>query len=226
MDRESPELIEREMEETRESLTEKVSLLEQQVVGTLQSATSAVQDTVQTVRCAVQDTVAAVTGTVKQSVDSVSEGMKEALDVKKHVREYPWAMVGGAAAAGFVTGLLVFRGEQSTRRSAMPMAAGGSHPAFTPLTAPAPSPVQHSAASQRPGWLNDLFEIAGREIKKIAEQALATTTASLKQTVETGIPKLIETALPNMGAKCEGTDASTSTETHYGNGPSYGGMRR
>ena len=113
MDRESPELIEREMEETRESLTEKVSLLEHQVVDKLQSATDAVQDTVQSVRSAVQDTVAAVTDTVKSSVESVSDGMKEALDVKKHVREYPWAMVGGAAAAGFVTGLLVFRSEQS-----------------------------------------------------------------------------------------------------------------
>ena len=213
MDRESPELIEREMEETRESLTEKVSLLEHQVVDKLQSATDAVQDTVQSVRSAVQDTVAAVTDTVKSSVESVSDGMKEALDVKKHVREYPWAMVGGAAAAGFVTGLLVFRSEQS--RTGMPWSAGGSRPAFTPVSAAAP---------QRPGWLNDLFEVAGREIRKIAEQALATTTAALKQTVETGIPKLIESALPNVESKC--ADGGASAETHYGNGPSYTGMRR
>jgi ElaB/YqjD/DUF883 family membrane-anchored ribosome-binding protein len=225
MDRESPELIEREMEETRESLTEKVSLLEQQVVGKLQSATDAVQDTVQSVRSAVEDTVATVTGTVKQGVESVSEGMKEALDVKKHVREYPWAMVGGAAAAGFITGLLVFRGGQSQSRARVPMSAGGSQPAFMPLTAPAAAPAP---APQRPGWLNDLFELAGREIKKIAEQALATTTASLKQSVETGIPKLIDSALPNVGSKCEGdaASASASAETHYGNGPSYSGMRR
>jgi ElaB/YqjD/DUF883 family membrane-anchored ribosome-binding protein len=210
MDRESPELIEREMEETRESLTEKVSLLEQKVVGKLESATDAVQDTVQSVRSAVQDTVAAVTGTVKHSVESMSEGVKEALDVKKHVRENPWAMVGGAATLGFVTGLLVF-GRGSSARAARPMAAGGSQPAFTPL----------AAAPQRPAWLNDLFEIAGREIKKVAEQALATTTASLKQTVETGIPKLIDSALPNVGPKeaCE-------EEKHFGNGPTYTGMRR
>jgi len=221
MDRESPELIEREMEETRESLTEKVSLLEQQVVEKLQSATDAVQDTVQTVRSAVEDTVTAVSGTVKQSVESVSEGMKEALDVKKHVREYPWAMVGGAAAAGFITGLLVFRGERSPALASMPMSAGGSQPAFTPLMAQAPAAA---AAPQRPGWLNDLFEIAGREIKKIAELAVATTTASLKQSVETGIPKLIESALPNVESKC--ADGGASAETHYGNGPSFSGMRR
>lgn len=221
MDRESPELIEHEMEETRESLTEKVSLLEQQVVGKLQSATDAVQDTAQTVRNAVEDTVAAVSGTVKHGVKSVSEGVKEALDVKKHVREYPWAMIGGAAAAGFVTGLLVFRSEQSRSRANMPMSAGGSRPAFTPLTAAAPAAAP---APQRPSWLNDLFELAGQQIKKMAEQALATTTASLKQTVETGIPKLIESALPNVGARSQ--EGSASAETHYGNGPSYSGMRR
>ncbi|HKA08763.1 MAG TPA: hypothetical protein VKD71_16000 [Gemmataceae bacterium] len=219
MDRESPELIEREMEETRESLTEKVSLLEQQVVEKLQSATDAVQDTVQTVRSAVEDTVTVVSGTVKQSVESVSEGMKEALNVKKHVREHPWAMIGGAATAGFITGLLVFRREPSAATAKEPLAAGGSLPAFTPVPALATAPTH-----QRPGWLSDLFELAGREIKKIAELALATTAASLKQSVEAGIPKLIENALPNKGSRCESTGASA--ETHYGNGPSYSGMRR
>jgi len=213
MDRESPELIEREMEETRESLTGKVSQLEQNLVGKLESATDAVQDTVQSVRSAVQDTVAAVTGTVKHSVESVSEGVKEALDVKKHVRENPWAMVGGATAVGFVTGLLVFGRGSSASRSARPMAAGGSQPAFMPLAAPA-------AAPQRPGWLNDLLDVAGREFKKIAEQALATATTSLRQTVETGIPKLIDSALPEVGKK------ETCEDPHYGNGPTYSGMRR
>jgi len=216
MDRESPELIEREMEETRESLTEKVSLLEQKVVGKLESATDAVQDTVQNVRSAVEETVAAVSGTVKDSVESVSEGVKEALDVKKHVREHPWAMVGGATAVGFVTGLLVFgRESAAASRAKTPMAAGGTQPAFTPVAAVAPAP-----GPQRPAWLTDLFELAGREIKKIAEQALATATTSLRQSVETGIPKLFDSALPNVGAK-EGCE-----ERHHGNGPTYSGMRR
>jgi ElaB/YqjD/DUF883 family membrane-anchored ribosome-binding protein len=221
VDHESSELIERQMEDTRESLSEKVSLLEQQVVDKLQSATDAVQDTVQTVRSAVEDTVASVSGTVQHSVDSVSEGVKEALDVRKHVREYPWAMVGGAAAAGFFAGLLVFRRRPSSASlpAYTPMPAASSHAAFTPMAAPAlmaaPAPASH-----RPGWLNDLFDLAGREIRKIAEQALATATASLKQTVETGIPKLIDSALPEVGKK------EPCDEPHFGNGPTYSGMRR
>jgi ElaB/YqjD/DUF883 family membrane-anchored ribosome-binding protein len=220
VDREQPEVIERQMEQTRESLTDKVSLLEQKVVGQIQSATDAVQDTVECVRSAVRDTVESVTGTVSHSVQSLSDGVKEVLDVRKHTRENPWAMVGGAAAAGFVTGLLVFRRESS----------GRTLPAYQPMpftSEPAGRPA--AAPSHRPAWLNDLFETAGQEIRKLAEQALATATASLRQTVQTGIPKLIDRAVPDVGA-CRTDPASgdgTGNAGYYGNGPSsYTGTRR
>jgi ElaB/YqjD/DUF883 family membrane-anchored ribosome-binding protein len=217
VDREQPELIEREMAETRESLTEKVSLLEQKVVGQIQSATDAVQDTVQCVKSAVQDTVQTVTGTVSHSVESLTDGVKEVLDIRKHTRENPWAMVCGATAAGFVTGLLVFRRQSS----------GASLPAYQP--APFTSQPAAAAASHRPAWLSDLFDMAGQEIKKLAEQTLATATASLKKTVETGIPKLIDRAVPDVGA-CQTEQATGDGAGHagyYGNGPSsYTGTRR
>src|SRR4051812_19318592 len=132
MDRESPELIEREMEQTRESLTEKVALLENKVVGQIQQATDtvqgtmdSVQDTVQSVKSAVAGTVQNVTDTVKDSVRSLADGLKETFDVRRQVQENPLAMVGGATVAGLVTGLLVFRSRPS----------GGSLPAYTPMPA-------------------------------------------------------------------------------------------
>lgn len=223
MDREQPEIIEREMAETRESLTEKVSLLEQKVVGQIESATDAMQDTVHCVKSAVQDTVHAVTGTVSNTVESLTDGVKEALDIRKHTRENPWAMVCGATAAGFVTGLLVFHRQSS----------GSSPPACTPVpftSEPAPRPAAAApAGSHRPAWLNDLFEMAGQEIKKLAEQALVTATASLRQTLETGIPKLIDRAVPDVEARR--TDQAAGDRAghagYYGNGPSsYTGTRR
>lgn len=218
MDREQPEVIERQMEETRESLTEKVSLLEQRVVGQIQSATDAVQDTVQCVKSAVQETVQSVTGTVTHSVQSLTDGVKEVLDVRKHTRENPWAMVGGATAAGFVTGLLLFRREP----------LGRSLPASAPMpftSEPAPHPAA-PAASRRPAWLNDLFETAGQHVRKLAEEVLATATASLRQSVQTGIPKLIDRAVPQLGAS-RGDEAGGDGAGHYGNGAStYTGMRR
>jgi len=175
------------MEQTRESLSEKVSLLEQQVVGTIQSATDAVQDTVDSVKTAVADTMATVSGGVKESIDSVSDGVKEVFDVRRHVRENPLQMVGGAAVAGLITGLLL------TRRSTEPVYSGV--PAFMPMpSTPAPT------AAPRPAWLNDLMEIAGREVKKLAEHAIARASSSMQKSVEEGIPKLINRALPDVAA--------------------------
>ena len=116
MDRESPELIEREMEQTRESLTHKVSLLENKVIGQVEEATDtvhgtmeSVQDTVQCVKAAVQQTVECVTESVKGSVQSLTDGMKEALDVRRHTSRTPWPWSAGRPSVGFVTGLFVFR---------------------------------------------------------------------------------------------------------------------
>jgi ElaB/YqjD/DUF883 family membrane-anchored ribosome-binding protein len=224
MDRESPELIEREMECTRESLTEKVSLLENKVLGQVQNATdtvegtmTSVQDTVETVKAAVQDTVQSVTDTVKHSVQSLTDGLKETFDVRRHTQENPWAMVGGAAVAGFLTGLVVFRRESTV--------SPGELPAYTPmptaLGAAAP-PVSH-----RPQWLSDILEMAGREVKQIAQQAIAQASSSLRQTVQSRVPQLVEQVVPGgqAGAACA-TDGTTGT---YGNGASQqfgGGMRR
>jgi len=214
MDRESPELIEREMEQTRESLTEKVALLEDKVVGQLHAATDtvqgtveSVQDTVKTVKTAVQDTVQSVAGTVKDSVRSLADGLKETFDVSQQVQANPWAMVGGATVAGFVTGLLVFGRRPSAR----------SLPAYTPV--PAASYAPAPSAPSRPGWLNDLLDVALREVKTIAEQALTTATTSLKQNVQKGIPKLVESALPDVACR---TGPGGSAREHAGNGA--GGM--
>jgi len=205
-------VIEKEMQSTRESLTEKVSLLEQQVVGTLQSSTSAVQDTVDSVKTAVQDTVDSVSGTLKHSVSSLTDGLKDAIDVKRHVRENPWAALGGAAAAGFITGMLVFRREGSST----PGLPAGT---YTPVMGNPPT-----VAPMRPSWLGELFEMAGQEVKKIAQDALAKATAQLKQSVNEGVPKLIETAVSRVTEPVARHD--TPQAGAYGNGrSSYTGVR-
>jgi ElaB/YqjD/DUF883 family membrane-anchored ribosome-binding protein len=213
VDRESPEVIEKEMQTTRESLTEKVSLLEQQVVGTLQSSTTAVQDTVQSVKSAVQDTVDSVTGTVKDSVSSLTDGLRDALDFKKQVRENPWACVGGAAALGFVTGILVFR-----RESSMTAAMSSASASHTPLAAHLPA-----VAPTRPSWLGELFDMAGQEVKKIAQDALTRATSQLKQSVQEKVPQLMEAAVSRVTDPL--TETSSTQPGGYANGrPGYSGM--
>lgn len=205
MDREqSPEVIEQEMEGTRQALTEKVAALEQQVVGTIQEATTTVQETVETVKGtvesvkeAVQETVSSVKEGVQDSVTTVQETVMETFDFTKHVRNRPWACIGGAAAAGFITGLIAFRQRRETQVSApLTTAAVGPMAAYSPP--PLPREYAPPPPPREPGWFDALMDRAGEEAKKLGEMALTTLVASAKESLQDGIPKLIETTIPDL----------------------------
>src|SRR5581483_4976543 len=102
MGNEPEEVIKHQMLETLASLAEKLETLEQQVVGTVHNATSAVTDTVETVKDAVQQTVQMA----KDSVTNTVEAVKDTFDLSRQVDDHPWLMFGGSVAAGFVTGHL------------------------------------------------------------------------------------------------------------------------
>jgi len=79
------EVIRSQMEETRSSLADKLEAIETQFKDTVEGASSAVANTVENV----QDAVVTV---------------QETLDVRKHVENHPWAMMGGAFGVGLLTG--------------------------------------------------------------------------------------------------------------------------
>jgi len=113
-------VIRQQMEETRSALTEKLEKLENQVIGTVQDATSAVAETVGTVKEAVQDTVASV----KESVSETVETVKETFDLPRQVEKRPWTMLVGSAALGFLGGYLLGGGKEERSRDRV---AGGPH---------------------------------------------------------------------------------------------------
>jgi ElaB/YqjD/DUF883 family membrane-anchored ribosome-binding protein len=195
MDNESPELIEREMEQTRASLTEKVSALENQVVGTIHNATESVSNTVDSVTATVKDTLSGVKDTlssvkqtVSESVSEVSERVKSVFDLSQHTRDYPWAMVGGAAALGFVTGLLAFR-KPDSRNSGYSTGERDWNRLAAASAAPQP------AAPSEPSWLDKLLDKAGQEVRTLGETFIASASTSLKQAVQDQMPKLIDTGI-------------------------------
>lgn len=108
------EVIRGQMEETRSSLADKIDLLENQVLGTVENASTAVTDTVEHVK-----------ETVAETVTETVETVKEAFNVRKHIENHPWAAFGGSVATGFVIGRLLSSKEAAT---ALPPPA----PAFTP----------------------------------------------------------------------------------------------
>jgi len=100
-------MIQREMERTRGSLTEKLEALEGQVAETVSSTAGVVHDTTQTVQQtvtgavdAVKETVSTVTDKVQETVQSVSDIFNLRLQMERH----PWIVFGGAVAVGCIVG--------------------------------------------------------------------------------------------------------------------------
>lgn len=202
----TPEEIEREMLQTRESLTEKVAALESQVVGTVQTAADTLSGTVEAVKEFVTTAPSAVGDTVKQAASAVSETVKKTLDVSGHVRDHPWAAVGVSAGLGFLTGLLVFRERPSFARLA------SESPAPATFTPPGPAP---GAAAGGPGFFDDLIGMLGRKVREVAENVVDTATAALNQTVRESVPKLVDAAAEHLAPDAAGAPRTTGTGVGY-----------
>jgi len=120
MDRD--ELIERRMQQTRASLTEKLETLEQKVVGTVEEAATVASDTV----ASIKDTVNAVNSSVKEGVETV----KDWCDVKAHVQQHPWLVVGGCVATGYCLGVFLEKNgsaQVESPRIIVPLPAASTH---------------------------------------------------------------------------------------------------
>jgi ElaB/YqjD/DUF883 family membrane-anchored ribosome-binding protein len=190
----APEEIEREMEQTRESLTQKVAALEQTVSGNIQAVT----DTVEQVKTAVQDTVCTVKDTLRESVHTVADTVKETLDVSGHVRANPWLSVGVAAGCGFLTGLLLggSRHRSLGATDEMPEEQARGHvPGSAP---PPPSYAAQPREPEKPGFFDEVFRRVSREFREMAQSALDSALAALKRNVGEAVPKLVDTAVAEV----------------------------
>lgn len=178
----TPEEIEREMLETRESITEKVAALENQVVGTLQTAANTVNGTVEAVKSLVTNAPDAVGDSLKQAASTMKDFMRETFNVSEHVERHPWASVGTAALLGCITGWLVSRPGGT-------MAAASAPAVPTPAAAP---------AYRSPGVFDKVLEMLGDRVKELAETAVNSVSASLKNTIEDKVPTLIDQAASHL----------------------------
>jgi len=184
----SEEQILREMQETRASLTEKLETLEQKVVGTVENATSAVNETVGAIKETVHDTVATVNQSVHDTVASVNQSVKggvdtvkDMLDVPAHVDNHPWLMLGGSVAVGYVLGTML------TPPAQQPM-----HTMHTPQpTRPfAPSSVSHQTNAPAPAPSTPPQEsMFGPELNKLKGLALGVLFGTARELLRSYVPE-------------------------------------
>lgn len=203
----TPEQIEAEMFETRESLTEKVAALENQVVGTVQNAANTLTDTVDAVKSFVSTAPETVSETVEQVTDAVRERVEKTFDISGHVQSNPWSSVGMSVGLGFLAGFFVFRGRES--------AAASSRPAPAPSQPLSPHPF---ASTREPGLFDDVIGMLGRKVKEMTETAIDAATSALNKNIRDGVPKLVDEAAQRLVPNGDQTSSPSliATDRIYG----------
>jgi ElaB/YqjD/DUF883 family membrane-anchored ribosome-binding protein len=214
---ENPEVIRHQIEETNQDLKQKVSMLEEQVLGTVKGTTEAVGETVEKVKEAVSDTIESV----KETVHATVENVKRTLDLSYQTQQHPWLMVGGSVAVGFATGKLVgsWRGHRrrystsgdgyrsrSSSSSSYPSSASTYAPAAaappTPSMAPAAAPTRGGILS----WVQGHFQ---GEIQKLKEMAVGTFFGAVRDLAKQSLPDTltpkVDEVMNNLTTKLGGT---------------------
>lgn len=191
-----PEMIRQQMGETRAALTEKLERLEQKVVGTVQDASTAVNETVGNVKEAVQDTVQ----NVKDSVHETVETVKGAFDIRYQTAQRPWTMMTGAVGLGFLSGYLLNRSGAPDRSERGPFAENlpameqrslgeqnGRHFGDQQFTAGAES--TRPASRSQPGIFERLGETFEEEISQLKGLAIGTMLGVIRDMAKDSVPE-------------------------------------
>lgn len=162
----SSEEMREEIDCTRSDLADKLEALEDRVMGTVQSA---------------RDTVATV---------------KRTFDIKHHVEQHPWAMVGGCCLAGLALGAL-FQGMRRRPRQTLDRLAG-AETAFSASPAPhgekrgnssfrtaAPLSQYQSLPPSRPGF----FDLFHDEIAQVKAMAIGYVMGLARDAIKGAVPQ-------------------------------------
>jgi ElaB/YqjD/DUF883 family membrane-anchored ribosome-binding protein len=197
----TPEQIEAEMFETRESLTEKVEALENQVVGTVQNAANTLTDTVDAVKSFVKTAPESVGDTVEQVVAAVRERVENTFDISDRVQKNPLSSISVSLGLGFLAGYLFFPARNSS---------SGSEPERRiPPPLPSEDRLRPMAASTEPGLLDELFGMLGKKVKEMTESVIDSAAVAVNRNIRESVPKLVDEAARNMvGEKREPAEQS------------------
>jgi ElaB/YqjD/DUF883 family membrane-anchored ribosome-binding protein len=166
-----------EIDCTRSAMSDKLEALEDKVMDRVQSAQETVKDSIQLAK----DTVARV---------------KRTLDIKHHVQQHPWAIVGGCFLAGLALATLFPRVHRRPRQ--MPDPPAGKGTAFSASLAQpeqrgngrfasaAPQSRRQSPPRSRPG----VFDLFHDEIAKVKGLAIGYVMGLARDAIKDSVPQL------------------------------------
>jgi len=163
-----------EIDSTRSGLADKLDALENRVMGTVQSAQETVEDSIQIAK----DTVASVMHT---------------FDIKHHVKQHPWAIVGGCFLGGLALGAWYQTGRRPRQTPDRP--AGTKTTFSTNHSLPAQqcddgnfaaaAPQPQSPPPSRPV----LFELFHDEIAKVKGMAIGYVMGLARDAIKDAAPQ-------------------------------------
>jgi ElaB/YqjD/DUF883 family membrane-anchored ribosome-binding protein len=174
-----PEVIQKQMEQTRAALAEKIETLEQQVTDTVSSAASAVTETVENVKDAVGETV-----------ETVKESVKTTFDFAGHMDRHPWLFMGGAVAAGYFGGRLLEQASATPARPGRPRRT-----TFEPMGLSSQGRMDVAPQPESPGWLSVLTNRFGREIDQIKSLAIGAAIGMARDALVDAAPETLRPQL-------------------------------
>ena len=225
---EQPELIREQIRETQESLASKLSTLEDKVVNTVTNTTDSVSETVENVKETVADTIESV----KDSVETTVRNVKRTFDLDYQVQQRPWLMVGGAFAAGFLTGRMLPTAARTAEEFVSEMTSEEPRtPRYTPPTpaAGARAPESNGAArGEHEGWLGWLAHQFRGELDQAKGLAIGTLFGLARDWATQNLPgnlaPHVKEVVDNLATKLGGTHIESPVLENIS--AIYGGNRR
>jgi len=209
------------IDESRDSLVQKIEQLEEKVTesvematATVAEATEAVMETVQNATTSVSETVDSVTGAVQGTVDNVRESVegavasvKDAFDLNLFVTRHPWLAVAGSVGLGILVERLVENVSRTPMAPDRPVRSFIPDEQFSSIPVSNGQPMSSYLSSngetipptaQPAGLVSTLVETFGPEISKLKSLAIAAGLSALKEVCIKNAPSGLQQPVSTM----------------------------
>jgi len=216
MENPTAEVIQQQMQDTRNALTEKLEALQSQVADTVKDATASVTEGVESVKDAVTHTVETVAETVQDTVSSV----KDVFNMHQHMENHPWVMMGGAVVLGYIGGSLL--PSHSDDEPAAWHNGAGHHAYSAPEAYDAPA-APRAYAAPRGGMMSELLSKLEPWTNQLKGLAIGATTRMFGDLLHSAVPaayqepvqKLVDQFTEAVGGKVMHSDTSAHSSGEH-----------